>query len=73
LWRAWPGEKSPSAGARRFGDEARGQCKKEDAPGKRVLARKTWAMNPATRVKESSKEYSREKAKKNFRNELDES
>jgi hypothetical protein len=37
------------------------------------LPRRTWAINPTTRVKESGKKYARRKAKVNFRKELDES
>jgi hypothetical protein len=40
---------------------------------KRPLLRKNWTINPVTRVKESEKKYSRGKAKKNFKKELDES
>jgi len=40
---------------------------------KRPALRKTWTINPVTRVKESEKKYSRGKVKKNFRKELDES
>jgi hypothetical protein len=37
------------------------------------LPRKTWDINPVTRVKESEKNYARGKAKKDFRKQLDES
>lgn len=40
---------------------------------KSLLPRKTWVINPLTRVKDSDKKYTRGKAKKNFRKELDES
>jgi hypothetical protein len=46
---------------------------KKKAKTKRPLPRKTWALNPVTRVKESEKKYSRGKAKQSFKNELDES
>jgi hypothetical protein len=35
--------------------------------------RKTWGINPVTRVKESERKYARGKAKRNLRKELDES
>jgi hypothetical protein len=47
----------------------RGVKRKKKLP----LPRKTWVINPMTRVKESEKKYARGKAKKNFRKELDES
>ena len=37
------------------------------------MPRKSWAINPVTRVKESEKKYSRGKSKENFKKELDES
>ena len=37
------------------------------------LPRKTWVINPVTRVKGSDKKYARGKVKKNVRKELDES
>ena len=37
------------------------------------LPRKTWTVNPMTRVKDSDKKYSRDSAKTNFKKELDES
>jgi hypothetical protein len=37
------------------------------------IPRKTWGINPVTRVKESEKKYARGKVKENFRKELDES
>ena len=37
------------------------------------LPRRTWVINPVTRVKDSEKKYARDKVKKNFRKELDES
>jgi hypothetical protein len=43
------------------------------AKKKRPVPRKTWSINPVTRVKESQKKYARGKAKKDFRKELDES
>ena len=43
------------------------------AKKKRPLPRKNWVINPVTRVKESEKKYSRDKAKENFKKELDES
>jgi hypothetical protein len=36
------------------------------------LPRRSWGINPVTRVKESDKKYSRGQAKQNFRKELDE-
>lgn len=46
---------------------------KRKAKRKLPLPRKTWVINPVTRVKESGKKYARDAVKKNFRNELDES
>jgi hypothetical protein len=46
---------------------------KKKAKKRLPMPRKTWAINPVTRVKESEKKYSRGEVKKNFRKELDES
>jgi hypothetical protein len=46
---------------------------KKKAKKKLSPPRRSWAINPLTRVKESDKKYSRDTAKKNFRKELDES
>jgi hypothetical protein len=46
--------------------------KKKKAKRKLPLPRKTWVINPVTRVKESDKKYSRGQVKKIFKKELDE-
>lgn len=43
-------------------------------PKKKIaLPRRQWQINPATRVKDSAKKYSRGKAKQNFKKSEDES
>ncbi len=37
------------------------------AKKRRIKIRKTWRINPRTRVKESAKQYKRTKAKRNSR------
>jgi hypothetical protein len=40
---------------------------KKSQKKKVALPLRTWQMNPVTRVKESSKEYSRQRVKENWR------
>jgi hypothetical protein len=46
---------------------------KKKAKKKLSQPRRSWAIDPVTRVKQSDKTYSRDAAKKNVKKELDES